>query len=407
MSLLNNEEIIQSISSGWLDYRNYCSDTDKNGVVIRKIKSGHKFYDLFINQWKQIIEDLIPQNKFIVKSSLGEGNLSAIPWLAIMNKSITDRTSNGWYLVYLFSRSTEKLYLCMGIGSLQFVEMSGKKHFVNSTLDKISSATAKFRSTFQEHFPKDIIYNIDLLEENSDFENQITGSSKNLVKSYENGICFAKEYIVENISSYNLEVDLKNFIHSYDQIILDSASENIDVISENYADLPTEPIFSTYEIPSYSKRVKTVKKNETSLTIKAKNKRRTKESNKIGLAGENYVYKFEYLKLKERGLLDLAEKIEKHYEKYEFPGWDITSYDLSGNKIFIEVKSTKGSQINNLEITDNEWNAAVKEGKKYYIYLVTNALNKNICISEKIQDPYNLTKNSSIDISPSVYRLSL
>ena len=104
-----------------------------------------------------------------------------------------------------------QFYITLWIGSLQFVEMSGKKHFVNSTLDKISSATAKFRSTFQEHFPKDIIYNIDLLEENSDFENQITGSSKNLVKSYENGICFAKEYIVENISSYNLEVDLKNF----------------------------------------------------------------------------------------------------------------------------------------------------------------------------------------------------
>ena len=404
---LSNSEIIKNISNGWLDYRSYCSDTNTNGNVIKKIKSDHLFYDLFINQWKQKIEDQIPKNKFIVKTSLGEGNLSAIPWLAIMNKSITEKTSNGWYLVYLFSRSTSKLYLCMGIGSLQFVELSGKKHFVNNTLSKIASASAKFRSTFQEYFPEDIIYNIDLLEENSNFESQLRGSSKNLVKSYENGTCFAKQYDVQNIDDYNLDDDLNKFIYSYDQIILDSASDNIDIISENFVDLPSENIVSTYEIPEFSKRIKKNPNNNVSLTTKAKNNRRTKESKKIGLAGESYVYKYEYLKLKENGLLELAEKIETHYEKYEYPGWDITSYDLLGNKIFIEVKSTKGKKINNLEITDNEWNAAKKEGRRYNIYLVVNALNGNIRISERIHDPYKLTQENFIKISTSVYKLDL
>ena len=48
----------------------------------------------------------------------------------------------------------------------------------------------------------------------------------------------------------------------------------------------------------------------------------------------------------------------------------------SGNEIFIEVKSTKGNAINQLEITSNEWDAAKKEGEKYFIYLVNNFLMK-------------------------------
>ena len=45
----------------------------------------------------------------------------------------------------------------------------------------------------------------------------------------------------------------------------------------------------------------------------------------------------------------LFDLIIKHFENYEYPGWDITSYDKTGNEIFIEVKSTKGNTINQLE----------------------------------------------------------
>jgi hypothetical protein len=104
---------------------------------------------------------------------------------------------------------------------------------------------------------------------------------------------------------------------------------------------------------------------------------------------------------------DLAEKIIKHFENYEYPGWDITSYDKNGNEIFIEVKSTKGNTINQLEITSNEWEAAKKEGEKYFIYLVNNALNEKIKVFEKINNPAKLVDDNSIDISTSVYELKL
>jgi len=79
---------------------------------------------------------------------------------------------------------------------------------------------------------------------------------------------------------------------------------------------------------------------------------------KIGLAEERHVYSYEYDKLIKGNRKDLADKIIKHFENYEYPGWDITSYDKTGSEIFIEVKSTKGNTINQLEITGNEWDAA-------------------------------------------------
>ena len=138
-----------------------------------------------------------------------------------------------------------------------------------------------------------------------------------------------------------------------------------------------------------------------------KKKRRTQQSKKIGLAGEEHVYEYEYNKLKSINKKDLADKIKKHFEVHEYPGWDITSFDKNGNKIYIEVKSTKGTEINQLEITSNEWEAARAQGQKYYIYLVNNALNEKIKIFEMIQDPSQLVEEEKIEISTSVFELKL
>ena len=64
----------------------------------------------------------------------------------------------------------------------------------------------------------------------------------------------------------------------------------------------------------------------------SKKKRRTQQSKKIGLAGEEHVYEYEYNKLKNLKKKDLADKIKKHFEVYEYPGWDITSFDKDGHE---------------------------------------------------------------------------
>ncbi len=39
-----------------------------------------------------------------------------MPWLAIMNKSVTTSTKRGYYVVYLFSEDMERLYLTFAQG---------------------------------------------------------------------------------------------------------------------------------------------------------------------------------------------------------------------------------------------------------------------------------------------------
>ena len=114
------------------------------------------------------------------------------------------------------------------------------------------------------------------------------------------------------------------------------------------------------------------------------------------MLGENYVQKYEYNKLCKLNKKDLAEKIEMHCHNNEYPGYDITSFDDKGNKIFIEVKSTKGKSINAFVMTDNEWQAAEKEGNNYFIYLVNNIGKGEPKILGQICDPATKWKNKKL-----------
>ena len=96
-------ETIEKISNGWVGYRKDCIKKNPQGTEIRVVKSDHKFYDLVITDWKKEVSNIVNSKKYIVKSSLGEGMLVAGPWLAIMDKSITNSARRGFYIVFLFS----------------------------------------------------------------------------------------------------------------------------------------------------------------------------------------------------------------------------------------------------------------------------------------------------------------
>lgn len=68
------------------------------------------------------------------------------------------------------------------------------------------------------------------------------------------------------------------------------------------------------------------------------------EAKRIGDLGELWVYEQEKVKLTTNGLSKLADKV-KHVPNTDGDGagYDIESYDLRGNKIFIEVKTTKNN----------------------------------------------------------------
>jgi hypothetical protein len=192
------KEIIKKISETWLDYRKHCIGESTSGYEVKVVKQDHPTYLLIKDSWQNHVFNKVNKKKYEVESSVGHGNLGVIPWLAIMDKSITDSATKGFYIVYLFSRSTKKLYLTIALGSFQFEMIYGRN---NACLEKINDAKKRFQQLFSHLSPKDIVSNINLLEDEETFESAPKGSSRFLVSSFEKGVCFAKEYDVKNINA--------------------------------------------------------------------------------------------------------------------------------------------------------------------------------------------------------------
>jgi len=95
------------------------------------------------------------------------------------------------------------------------------------------------------------------------------------------------------------------------------------------------------------------------------------ENKRIGDLGELWVIGYEKRKLIQANKPKLAERIS-HVAKAEGDGlgYDILSYDLGGNKIFIEVKTTKGNSNSTFYITRNELERSKKEKDFYRLYRV-------------------------------------
>lgn len=135
------------------------------------------------------------------------------------------------------------------------------------------------------------------------------------------------------------------------------------------------------------------------------NKPIQKETAFIGRRGEDIVFGHEQEYLKNT---DFCDKIIKHYEIVnDKPGWDITSYDLNGKKIFIEVKSTKQKTLSKIVLTKNELDALKEKKDNYYIYLVTSVFSEKEVSIEKIKNPIELIEGNIISCEPNTYSIDL
>jgi hypothetical protein len=95
------------------------------------------------------------------------------------------------------------------------------------------------------------------------------------------------------------------------------------------------------------------------------------EAKRIGDLGEIWVYEQEKIKLQNAGLTNLAEKV-KHIsnDNGDGTGYDIESYNTNGNKIFIEVKTTKNNFNSTFYVSRNELERSKREQDNYYLYRV-------------------------------------
>jgi hypothetical protein len=97
------------------------------------------------------------------------------------------------------------------------------------------------------------------------------------------------------------------------------------------------------------------------------------DNKRIGDLGELWALKYEIEKLRESGQYNLIDKI-KHTAKDEGDGtgYDIQSFDGNGQKIYIEVKTTKGGKNSTFYITRTELERSKIEKENFYLYRLYN-----------------------------------
>jgi len=199
-----------------------------------------------------------------------------------------------------------------------------------------------------------------------------------------------------------LRADLTEIVDLYSEIVSDPLTPSLEQLLQATIPEPKEII----RIGVRNFVVRPPKKSQNKTSQNLRRRRYSPESRKVGDAGERAVLLYEKEKLKKAQRSDLAEAVRWHPEHGEFPGWDITSYEINGDKIYIEVKATVGKSVSAVDLTANEWLAAVQENSRYHIYLVTEALSTKPSI-EVVKNPSDYVKQGKLEINPIVYEFSL
>ena len=329
------------------------------------------------------------QDYIKIKATKGLANIPYAPWIGARDVRLADKQSEGYSLVYLYSVDLKRVYLSIAFGTGQFIEVFKPK---KEAYQKMRKAASRIQKVFENdlNIQNLILDPIDLAATPKEFRQE----------GYEQSAIFSLSYEINNLpDDTKLLEDYKKMLDFYVDIFESPLTPSIDSLVNAVAD-PLRLEDTKVKIKDFEYRSPKKTKGKTTNNKKAKaKKRRSDRSAFIGRKGEKIVFDFEKEKLRKINLNNLSEKVRWHAELNEKPGYDITSFDDKGDEIFIEVKSSSGKTINDVDLTKNEimsmFNKKTKE--KFYIYLVTNALTKpEIEViknpSERLKDIANFNK---------------
>ena len=389
MSIRN---LIGEIVQEWPEYKRL-GKTDKNAPA----------YDLVVNKFPEELKRVSHNTDYLLfQGSTGAGFITFAPWVATFDTRITTSATSGYYVVYLFSIDFQRLYLEFGFGLNQFTD-----HFKTraKSYEKIRLA-AKVLQQFHEDKLRPI-FKPALYENISRGPIDLAAQSNHgLHLGYQQSSIYSVEYLLSDLPTEDkLAEDYNGFLSLYEAIVLDPSGPTMEQLFERT--VVPKKTNSTSSVTGFVPHPPKKKRKGSS---SASSKRRySKESLKVGDAGEKAVLKSEKDKLRKAGLDDLVEQVVHESAEGNTPGWDITSFDENREEIFIEVKSTTGKTITSVDITDNEWKAAsnLKYRENYYLYLVTEALTTASPPIQILKNPWGYVAKDQLDIRPIVHELSL
>lgn len=164
--------------------------------------AGNDFGKYIRTTVKNNIANIIDDENYIVKGSVGQGNWAGVPWVAIFDKDVTDSAQKGEYIVYLLSADEETLYLTFNQGCTELASQHGKTKAIEIMREKVADVRARVDGRGFSTDP------IDLAS---------PGDDKALM--YEEGTYFSKAYKVYAIpDEEELRDDLMKMLEIYEDV---------------------------------------------------------------------------------------------------------------------------------------------------------------------------------------------
>ena len=315
--------------------------------------SEHPAYRTVVRRIPQLIEEITSGRgrDYKVKGSTGAGNVTAAPWVAVLDRAVTGKPTGGYYVVYLYSVDLQSLFLSLAFGVTAFRDLHGGSQRMKNILGN----SAKERSSKLE-LPEGVVTGKISLDPD--------GRSK-LHPLYELSSIAAFEYDLSKMpSNDSLEDDLGKMLDLYYEAWKKWGSDVDERVSEDAVE--EKEIEAVEEgFVARNRPTKTGRKGSGTRS------RYSKESRKVGNSGEWLVLEMEKKKLIEAQRPDLAERIVHEADLGNYPGYDILSYNPDGSRRCIEVKASKG-RISGVIMTNNEKNAAEELGHEFVLAIVEN-----------------------------------
>ncbi|MGI4759880.1 MAG: MrcB family domain-containing protein [Janthinobacterium lividum] len=151
-----------------------------------------------------VLAAALPSNlqAFLCAGSAGKGVFATVPWLAVFDPLVTTSATRGYYVVYLFNKQENAVYLSLNQGATTLREEFGAR------APKVLRERAAFmRERVQDYATQFSSAAISL------------GSTLNLPRDYEAGHAFGKRYHLDSLpSETELVDDFQRIVRSYDAL---------------------------------------------------------------------------------------------------------------------------------------------------------------------------------------------
>lgn len=390
-------DLIAELVRGWDAYR-----------AKRLVDSEDRVYEIVTADLPDVMRTWSPSSgRYKFDGSTGMGNISGAPYVATFNLEITDGAKHGYYLVYLLSADLKRLVLLIGFGVYQFEDYYGasKKMF-----EALETAATNMRVN-TAHLANDEL--VRTKNRTNAAPVQLDNGNFRLLRGYEKCSIYSLTYEIANLpSEEELAADYQEYLRLYDRMADSLLLADVDAYVYELADAPqhsgrTAP--TATEEPFVPRQFPRRRQQQPGTAHESQTRRYSKKADKAGKLGEQLVVEFERRRLTQAGRPDLAERIVWHRNDPtdRTPGWDVTSFEESGEERLIEVKASDAKEIKDVELTVNEWSQAKLhlDSNRYCVYLVSEVFKTPVV--QIVRNPAKLESAGTLTVDVARYTLWL